>query len=43
MSLVIGLPWLQITFEYYDKIRILYMEKTFWWVRDRTDACDIST
>ena len=31
------LPWTEVSFECYEGIRILYMEKTFWCVYDRID------
>ena len=43
MNLLLVLPWIQVSFECYDSIWLLYMEKTFWCVYGRIDICDVGT
>ena len=42
MNLLMVLPWIQVSFECCDSIRILYMEKNLC-VYGRIDVCDVST
>ena len=43
MNLVVELPWIQISFECYDSIRIPYMERTCWCVYGGIDVLDVGT
>ena len=41
MNLAMVLQWKQVTFECYESIQMLYIEKTFWCVHGKIDVCDV--
>ena len=43
MNLVMELPWIQVSFECCDSIRIPYMDKTCWYVYGGIDVRDVGT
>ena len=41
MNLAMVLQWMQVTFECYESIQMLYIEKKIWCVHGRINVCDV--